>query len=102
MYVVCVSIQVKPEFVAMFIEETLFNARNSRSEPGNIRFDVLRREDDPARFFLYEVYHSKSGFEQHQQTAHYARWRDSVNQWMVEPRVGLKHIPLFYGDEKIA
>ena len=98
MYVVCVSVHVQPEFTARFLEATLDNARNTRREPGNLRFDVLRREDDPNRFFLYEVYREKEHFLSHHQTEHYARWRDAVNPWMAETRVAFKHIPEFYGD----
>jgi len=98
MYVVCVTVHVKPEFAKRFLEATLDNARHSRLEPGNLRFDVLRREDDANRFFLYEVYREKEDFARHQETGHYARWRDAVNPWMAETRVGLKHVPEFYGD----
>lgn len=98
MYCVCVSIHVKPEFTPVFIEATLDNARSSRQEPGNLRFDVLRREDDPNRFFLYEIYRDKLDLVRHQETAHYVRWRETVKDWMAESRVGLKHTPIFYGD----
>ena len=101
MYVVCVSVHVKAEFIQPFIEATLDNARNSRREGGNVRFDVLRREDEPDRFFLYEVYRDKLGFTRHQQTDHYVRWRDAVKDWMAEPRAGLKHFTIFFGDEEI-
>ena len=101
MYFVCVSIHVKPEAVEPFIEATLDNARNTRREPGNLRFDVLRREDDPSRFFLYEVYRAREDFQHHQQTEHYVRWRDAVTDWMAEPRVGLRHLPVFFGDAEI-
>ena len=38
MYVVCVTILVKPEFVTPFLEASLDNARNTRRhEPGNFR-----------------------------------------------------------------
>ena len=53
MYVVAVTVFVKPEFVQPFIEASLDNARNTRREPGNVRFDVSRAEDDPSRFLLY-------------------------------------------------
>ena len=98
MYVVCVTIHVKPESAGPFLAATLDNARNTRKEPGNLRFDVLRREDDANRFFLYEVYKEKADFQRHQETEHYARWRDAVNAWMAETRIGLKHVPVFYGD----
>src|SRR3989442_8326932 len=99
MYVVCVSVHVNTEFSERFVEATLDNARNSRLEPGNLRFDVLRREDDPNRFFLYEVYQDRDEFARHQQTEHYVRWRDSVKDWMAENCVGLKHVPIFWGDD---
>ena len=99
MYVVVVTIFVKPEFVAAFREQTLDNARNTRQEPGNLRFDVLQAEDDPNRFVLYEAYKVKEDFAKHQTTAHYARWKQAVSDWMAQPRQGMKHHSIFFGDE---
>lgn len=96
MYVVCVTVYVKPEYVDEFIAATLENARNTRTEPANVRFDVLRAEEDPNRFFLYEVYKTKDGFVAHQQTAHYLKWRDTVQPWMAQPRQGVRHNSLFF------
>ncbi|HZK80319.1 MAG TPA: antibiotic biosynthesis monooxygenase [Humisphaera sp.] len=98
MYVVAVTVFVKPEFVKEFIEATLDNARNTRKEAGNVRFDVLQTQDDPTRFLLYEAYHAKEGFAQHQTTAHYARWKEAVTPWMAQPRQAAKHDSLFFGD----
>ena len=61
MYVVAVTVFVKPADVDSFALATLENARNTRREAGNARFDVLRSEDDPTRFLLYEAYHAKDG-----------------------------------------
>jgi autoinducer 2-degrading protein len=90
MYVVCVSIFVKPEFTAQFIEANLDNARNTRREPGNLHFDVLQAEDDPNRFMLHEAYREKDDVARHQQTEHYARWKQAVADWMAQPRQGVK------------
>jgi autoinducer 2-degrading protein len=98
MYVVCVTINVKPEHVEDFIPAILDNARGTRQEPGNLRFDVLQAEDDPTRFFLYEVYYTKEDFAAHQQTAHFYAWRDAVQDWMAQPRQGARHKTLFFGD----
>ena len=98
MYVVAVTIFVKPQFVQPFIDATLDNARNTRREPGNVRFDVLGGEDEPGRFMLYEVYRVKDDFARHQQTEHYLRWKQKVADWMVQPRVGVKHASIFFGD----
>ena len=98
MYVVAVTVFVKPEFVQPFIEASLDNARNTRTEPANVRWDFLQSEDDPARFLLYEAYTSKDGFTAHQQTPHYLRWKQMVADWMAQPRQGVKHTSIFFGD----
>lgn len=91
MYVVCVTSRVKPDCPDKFLVASLENARHTRKEPGNVRFDVLRAEDDACQFFFYEVYRSKAEFAAHQQTPHYFKWRDTVKDWMAEPRKGVKH-----------
>ena len=98
MYVVSVTVDVKPERVQAFIDATLNNARNSRQEPGNVRFDVLQAEADPRQFLLYEVYRSADDFTKHQQTEHYLRWKQTVADAMAEPRKGVKHTSIFFGD----
>jgi autoinducer 2-degrading protein len=98
MYVVAVTIFVKPAHVNEFLAATLDNARNTRRESGNLRFDVLRAEEDPNRFLLYEVYHAKEDFAAHQQTPHYLRWKQAVTDWMAQPRQGVKHHSVFFGD----
>jgi autoinducer 2-degrading protein len=92
MFVVCVTVTVHAEDAAAFLEATLENARATRSEPGNVRFDVLRAIDSPNRFFFYEAYTSEDGLRAHQQTAHYLAWRERVASMMAEPRVGVKHL----------
>ena len=98
MYVVCVTVWVTPGHESEFIEATRLNHLGTRQEPGNVRFDVLRAEDDPSRFFLYEVYRSADEFKTHQQTPHYLRWRDTVAPWMAQKRQGLKHSSLLPDD----
>jgi autoinducer 2-degrading protein len=95
MYAVCVTIFVKADCLSRFISATMDNAENTRREPGNVRFDVLQVEDDPTRFFLYELYRGKEDFAAHQKTAHYQRWRETVADWMAQPRQGVKHNVLF-------
>ncbi len=89
-YVVSVTIHVAPEHRAAFIAAARDNAEQSRQEPGCRQFDVAQHVEDPDRFHLYEVYASVDDFAAHQQTAHYARWRDAVNPWMAQPRIGVK------------
>jgi autoinducer 2-degrading protein len=101
MFVVSVTIFVKPQFAAQFIEATLDNARNTRLEPGNVRFDVLQAEPDSNRFLLYEAYKTPDDFVRHQQTDHYLRWKKIVSDYMAEPRQGVKHNAIFFGNETV-
>jgi len=98
MYVVCVTVWVTPGKEAEFIEATRLNHLSTRQEPGNLRFDVLRREDDPTVFFLYEAYRSAEAFQTHQKTEHYLKWRETVAPWMAQKRQGIKHESLLPQD----
>jgi autoinducer 2-degrading protein len=98
MYVVCVTAIVKPDQVQRFIDATLDNARNTRLEPGNRRFDVLQGEEDPTRFTLYEAYERKDDFVAHQTTAHYLKWKAAVAEMMAQPRSSTKNQSVFFGD----
>jgi autoinducer 2-degrading protein len=98
MYVVCVTVHVKAPFVGQFIQATLDNARRTRLENGNVRFDVVQAEEDQARFMLYEVYKSKEDFGAHQQAEHYLRWKQTVADWMAQPRRGVRHRSIFFGE----
>lgn len=86
MHVSLVSIHVKAEHLEPFLEATRANARGAVQEPGNLRFDVLRSVEDPTRVLLYEAYRDADAAAAHKETAHYLRWRETVADWMAEPR----------------
>jgi autoinducer 2-degrading protein len=91
MIVTCVHVHVKPEVVDRFIEATVANHRESVKEPGNLRFDFVREDENPNRFMLYEAYESEEAAANHKKTAHYLRWREEVADFMAEPRTGVKY-----------
>lgn len=95
MQVTIVHVHVKEEHVADFIAATRKNHEASIKEAGNHRFDVLQLSDDATRFVLYEAYANKEAAAAHKQTAHYLQWRDTVAEWMVEPRTGVVYNGLF-------
>ena len=95
MLIVHVQIQVKSGLADAFQAATLENARNSVNEPGVVRFDVLRQENDPNRFLLVEVYRAPEDPARHKETAHYVTWRDAVAPMMAEPRQSVKYSALF-------
>ncbi len=95
MQVTLVHVHVKPEHIDDFIAATRLNHEASILEEGNRRFDVLQSPDNPAQFILYEAYVSTEAAAAHKQTAHYLAWRDSVADWMAEPRQGVRYDGLF-------
>ena len=99
MLILHVHIHIKPEFADAFLEATLENARNSRQEPGVVRFDVLRQSDDPTRFVLNEVYRSEEGLAAHRTTLHYAKWQQTAEPMMAEPRSRTRLENIFPGDD---
>ncbi|MCB1858148.1 MAG: antibiotic biosynthesis monooxygenase [Gammaproteobacteria bacterium] len=95
MQVTIVHIKVLPQFIDSFVEACRLNHNASVRESGNLRFDVLQSAEDPQVFVLYEAYANESQAAQHKQTAHYRQWRDTVADWMAEPRLGVPYHGLF-------
>ena len=100
MYVVCVTIKVKPGQEEAFLEAARRNHEATRKEPGNLRFDVLRAANpaapgEPEQFYLYEVYQAPEDFAAHQQTAHYFAWRDETADMMAEPRQSARYVSVY-------
>ena len=99
MLIVHVFVQVKPDHIEAFKAASLENARNSLQEPGIARFDVIQQTDDPTRFVLVEIYRDSAAPAQHKETAHYAKWRDTVADMMAVPRTSTKYSNCFPGEQ---
>lgn len=95
MHVTIVYMHVKPEHITEFIAASRENHLASVNKPGNMRFDVLQDASDPSRFILYEAYASAEHAAAHKQTQNYAQWRDTVADWMAEPRQGVSYKGLY-------
>lgn len=95
MHVTLVHVRVKPEHVEAFVEATRLNHKASIQEPANRRFDILQAPDDTCAFLLYEAYADEAGAQAHKQTPHYLQWRETVADWMAEPRKGVPYRGLF-------
>jgi autoinducer 2-degrading protein len=100
-HTVIVSLRVKPDLVDRFLEVMGENARASRrDEPGCLRFDVHRDNDDPNHFLLYELYADERAFtEAHRGAPHYQRWR-AASAELLEPggQVNTFATPVFPAD----
>jgi (4S)-4-hydroxy-5-phosphonooxypentane-2,3-dione isomerase len=99
MLVVHVHVHVRPEDLEAFLAETRRNAAASLEEPGVRRFDVLQDQGDAAHVVLNEVYTDQAASDAHKQTAHYARWRESVAPMMAEPRASTRFAAIFPGED---
>jgi len=102
MLVVHVHVRVRPDQVDDFLAATQPNARASLTEPGVLRFDVIRDEADPAHVVLVEVYRDAQAAAAHKETAHYATWRDAVADMMAEPRTSAKFSAVFPATQRWA
>ena len=99
MLVVFVHVHVKEEFIEDFKNISVENAQNSIKEPGIARFDVIQQNDDPSKFVLVEVYRTADDPAKHKETAHYAKWRDAVEEMMAHPRYSVKYENVFPADQ---
>jgi quinol monooxygenase YgiN len=99
MLIVHVHIHVKPDCIEDFKAACIENAQNSIQEPGIARFDFIERQDDPNRFMLVEIYRTPEDALKHKETAHYAKWRDTVADMMAEPRQGIKYTNIHPGKD---
>lgn len=95
MSIVHVSIHVRADKVRDFINSTRQNAEESRKEPGVAQFDLLQQVGDETRFVLVEVFRTPEAVAQHKQSAHYDRWRNSVEPLLAEPRTRLVYQNVF-------
>lgn len=95
MKVTLVHVKVKPAHIDDFIEACRLNHEASTREPGNRRFDILQSTDDECAFVLYEAYATMEDAAAHKQTSHYAQWRETVADWMAEPRQGVPYNGLY-------
>ena len=82
MYVLLVQIDILPEHRDAFITAMSGHARRAReNEPGTIRFDVIKDENEPNRAYFYEVYADKAAFDAHGKSESIATFREETKGW---------------------
>lgn len=101
MIVTFVHVWVKPEYIDVFIKATTENHHSSINEAGNLRFDLVQDANDSSKFVIYEAYESDETAAAHKETDHYKKWRETVSDWMAQPRKGEKHIILAPADKAL-
>jgi (4S)-4-hydroxy-5-phosphonooxypentane-2,3-dione isomerase len=75
-----VKVRVKAAEHERFLRAIEADAIGSeRDEPGCIRFNVLRDQQDPNVYYFFEVYRDEAALEAHRAAPHYAVWRAATN-----------------------
>jgi (4S)-4-hydroxy-5-phosphonooxypentane-2,3-dione isomerase len=70
-----IEVRVKASALDEFLKIIKNDAIHSeQDEPGCIRFDVLRDNDDPLKFYFYEIYKDEAAQAAHRQMPHFAEW----------------------------
>lgn len=83
MYIVTVTFQVQPAFLAPFMAAMKANADETlRSEPACHQFDVCVARDDAQQVFLYEVYQSETAFRSHLEMPHFKHFSEQTSDWV--------------------
>jgi quinol monooxygenase YgiN len=87
-----VTVRVKPEHAAEFVDAAITNAtRSAKDEPGCLRFDVIRDRDDPNCLYFFEVYQDDAALAVHRLTPHFKAYFEKTQSWLAAPaerRVG--------------
>jgi autoinducer 2-degrading protein len=98
MFIVHVFVHVKSNKSSEFKKETIEYAKESKTEPGIARFDVIQKNDDLTWFVIVEVYRTPFDHPAHKHTLHYKKWRDTVVDFMITPLSSIKYTSI-YPDE---
>jgi autoinducer 2-degrading protein len=88
--VLFVEFRIHVEHVASFAQAIKANAKASLElEPGCLRFDVCRDTQDPALFYLYEIYIDDAAVKAHLAAPHFLSMDRETAEW-VESKVVLR------------
>lgn len=79
MLVLMVNVKLKPgrreEFLRIIKEDAESTTKN---EPGNFGFYVVQNNEDPDKFFMFEVYKDQAALEAHRATPHFLKYRQAT------------------------
>jgi len=101
MRVVLFQMRCKPERRQEFIAALLRDASETYArEPGCLRFDVVQEDDDPDKFYLYEVYESAAAYAAHRETAHAKRAGEAFRDLRAGPSIRSEGTNLFPADDR--
>lgn len=87
-YAVCVTFQIRENWMESFIPLMLGNARTSLTdETGCLQFDVLTDPARPYEVFLYELYTDRAAFDVHLASGHFLAFDRAVSDMITDKQV---------------
>jgi (4S)-4-hydroxy-5-phosphonooxypentane-2,3-dione isomerase len=85
-YHIAVYFDVPAERQQEFIDAALADGRDSaRNEPGTQRFELIRDESNPNRFYLNEAYTDQAAFAVHAEGPYFKQFFDIVGGFVDGP-----------------
>jgi quinol monooxygenase YgiN len=79
-----IHITMKPDRADEFLKVAEEDARQSALEPGNLRFEIYRQDEDPLKLVVFEMYRDQAALEAHRATPYVAAWRQAVTDCTTE------------------
>ncbi|WP_379968751.1 putative quinol monooxygenase [Ectobacillus sp. sgz5001026] len=77
--------QIKPEFHDEFIEKLALLLQASRTENGNIDYNLYENVEKPNHFVMLEQWESEEVLAMHSKTPHYISFRKYVQDVLAAP-----------------
>lgn len=79
------TIRPKPEHRDAVEQALRVMVEHSRSEPGNLRYDLFCREGEELAFDLFELYTDETAVQVHRDSNHYQAYRAATADWVAAP-----------------
>ncbi len=92
MIVIHVDIRVRPDCAEAFRDRLRRHSGNSLEEPGCLRFDAAEADDDPGRFFIWEIYVDEAAVEHHRTQASLAEFREATGPMTVSREIAVSRL----------
>lgn len=84
-YAIFVTIQLKPGMSDAFRPHIMKNAAAARGTEADCHdFQVMTAEDDPDRYYFYEVYSNKEALDFHRQTDHFQEYSRATGDMIAD------------------
>jgi quinol monooxygenase YgiN len=73
------------ESVAKFLDLMAGMVRDTRNEPGCLRYDLFAEAGEGTGYHLFEIYADSNALEAHRAAGHYKAYRAAVPDLLAEP-----------------